>query len=59
MDADVADDRVRAQARCVPAESVILTCGNPSSMADIKHIADTNRIRYEKEDWKLVSPSKA
>jgi ferredoxin-NADP reductase len=39
------------QARCPPAETVILTCGNPLAMADIKHIADTNRIRYEKEDW--------
>jgi ferredoxin-NADP reductase len=51
--------RADLQARCAPAETVILTCGNPSSMADIKHIADTNRIRYEKEDWKLVLPSKA
>jgi len=51
--------RAGLQARCAPAETVILTCGNPSSMADIKHIADTNRIRYEKEDWKLVLPAKA
>ena len=39
------------QARCNPAETVILTCGNPLAMADIKHVADTNHIRYEKEDW--------
>jgi ferredoxin-NADP reductase len=39
------------QARCPAAETVILTCGNPLAMADIKHIADTNHIRYEKEDW--------
>jgi ferredoxin-NADP reductase len=39
------------QARFNPAETVILTCGNPLAMADIKHIADTNHIRYEKEDW--------
>ena len=38
-------------ARCAPAETVILTCGNPLAMADIKHVADTNHIRYEKEDW--------
>jgi ferredoxin-NADP reductase len=38
-------------ARFDPAETVILTCGNPLAMADIKYIADTNRIRYEKEDW--------
>ncbi len=31
--------------------TVILTCGNPYSMADIKYIADSNQIRFEKEDW--------
>ncbi len=31
--------------------TVILTCGNPLSMADIKYVADSNQIRYEKEDW--------
>jgi len=45
--------------RLVPAETVILTCGNPSSMADIRHVADTNSVRYEKEDWKLVLPARA
>lgn len=30
---------------------VILTCGNPSSMSDIKYVADANQIRFEKEDW--------
>jgi hypothetical protein len=38
-------------ARCSPAETVILTCGNPLAMADIKTIADASQIRYEKEDW--------
>jgi len=38
-------------ARLNPAETVILTCGNPRAMADIKYIADANQIRYEKEDW--------
>jgi ferredoxin-NADP reductase len=52
-------DLCRLQDR-MPAEgTVVLTCGNPFSMADIKHIADTNRMRYEKEDWKLVMPAKA
>jgi ferredoxin-NADP reductase len=37
--------------RMDPTNSVMLTCGNPDSMADIKHIADTNQIRFEKEDW--------
>jgi len=31
--------------------TVILTCGNPFSMADIKCVADSNQIRFEKEDW--------
>lgn len=34
-----------------PSGTVILTCGNPSAMADIKAIADANGIRFEKEDW--------
>jgi hypothetical protein len=38
-------------ARFEPSTSVLLTCGNPSSMEDIKHVADTNRIPFEKEDW--------
>lgn len=37
--------------RCDPSHSVILTCGNPSLMEDIKHVADTLHIRFEKEDW--------
>ena len=41
-----------------PGRTVILTCGNPSSMADIKHIAEVHGIRYEKEDWKLVLPAR-
>ncbi len=35
----------------LPTDTVILTCGNPMAMADIKYIADTNKIRFEKEDW--------
>jgi phosphoheptose isomerase len=42
--------------RLEPAQTVVLTCGNPSSMADIKHVADALGIRYEKEDWKVVLP---
>jgi hypothetical protein len=33
------------------ARTVLLTCGNPSSMEDIKHVADTRGIPFEKEDW--------
>lgn len=37
--------------RIDPSRSVLLTCGNPSSMEDIKHVADTHGIPFEKEDW--------
>ena len=37
--------------RLDPAHSVILTCGNPSVMADVKHIAESNQVHFEKEDW--------
>lgn len=39
------------QERIEPAHSVIMTCGNPFFMADIKTIADAVHIRFEKEDW--------
>jgi ferredoxin-NADP reductase len=39
------------RARLDPSRSVLLTCGNPASMEDIKHVADTHRIPFEKEDW--------
>ena len=44
-----ASDAVRQ--RLEAGRTVILTCGNPSLMADIKYIADSNQIRFEKEDW--------
>lgn len=37
--------------RMNPAETVLLTCGNPLSMADIKQVCDVQNIRFEKEDW--------
>lgn len=45
--------------RLEPSQTVIMTCGNPSSMADIRTVADAVGARYEKEDWKLVLPAKA
>jgi ferredoxin-NADP reductase len=39
------------QQRFNPPRTVILTCGNPYSMSDIKYVADANQIRFEKEDW--------
>ncbi|HVR71740.1 MAG TPA: hypothetical protein VMT87_12935 [Vicinamibacteria bacterium] len=44
--------------RLAPAETVIITCGNPSSMADIRVVAETLGIRFEKEDWKTVTPAR-
>ena len=37
--------------RLDPSRTVILACGNPSSMADIQYVAAANHIRFEKEDW--------
>ena len=44
--------------RLAPAETVVLTCGNPSSMADIRVVAETMGIHFEKEDWKAVLPAR-
>jgi ferredoxin-NADP reductase len=37
--------------RMDPTTSVVITCGNPWSMEDIKYAAETNGMRFEKEDW--------
>ena len=37
--------------RMDPAHTVVVTCGNPWSMEDIKYIAESNQMRFEKEDW--------
>ena len=37
--------------RMDPASTVLLTCGNPLSMGDIKYISGKNGIMFEKEDW--------
>jgi hypothetical protein len=42
--------------RLSPAQTVILTCGNPSSMSDIRVVAEAVGIHFEKEDWKAVAP---
>ncbi len=39
------------EARLDPTSTVIVTCGNPWSMEDIKYAAESNHMRYEKEDW--------
>ncbi len=45
--------------RLEPKETVVLTCGNPSSMTDIKRVADLVGMRFEKEDWKPVARAEA
>jgi len=37
--------------RMDPSTSVVITCGNPWSMEDIKYAAETTGMRFEKEDW--------
>jgi len=37
--------------RIRPAQTVVLTCGNPNGMADIAWIAAQAGMRFEKEDW--------
>lgn len=43
--------RKALQQRMDPSRTVIITCGNPWSMEDIKYVADSNHVRFEKEDW--------
>lgn len=42
-------DEVRK--RLHPEGLVLLSCGNAHSLADIEHVAKTNRIRFEREEW--------
>lgn len=37
--------------RLDPSKTVIMTCGNPWSMADIEQTAKTNSIKFEMEEW--------
>ena len=36
-----------------PADAVIMACGNPALMADIKYLAGIHEIRFEREDWSV------
>lgn len=38
--------------RMTPGETVVLNCGNPASMRDVKIVTESNGMRFEKEDWK-------
>lgn len=39
------------QRRVRSPKTVIVTCGNPLSMADIQYVAEANQVGFEKEDW--------
>jgi ferredoxin-NADP reductase len=39
------------QKRLDPSSTVVITCGNPWSMEDIKYAAETSGMKFEKEDW--------
>ena len=39
------------QRRVRSPKSVIITCGNPGSMADIEYVAETQGVHFEKEEW--------
>jgi ferredoxin-NADP reductase len=43
--------RESLRGRFDPSSTVVITCGNPWSMEDIKYAAETNGMRFEKEDW--------
>jgi ferredoxin-NADP reductase len=43
--------REELQKRMDPPKTVLITCGNPWSMEDIKYAAESNQIHFEKEDW--------
>lgn len=39
------------RSRFDPASTVVITCGNPWSMEDIKYAAEARGMKFEKEDW--------
>ena len=39
------------RARMNPGSTVILTCGNPRGMEDIRRIAEAQKIQFEMEEW--------
>ena len=43
--------REQLRERLDPQRTVILTCGNPSVMDDIRYIAESSKIKFEKEEW--------
>jgi ferredoxin-NADP reductase len=43
--------REALRSRFDPASTVVITCGNPWSMEDIKYAAEARGMKFEKEDW--------
>jgi ferredoxin-NADP reductase len=43
--------REALRGRFDPASTVVITCGNPWSMEDIKYAAEARGMKFEKEDW--------
>ena len=38
-------------ARVTPADTVLLACGNPASVADIESTAKRRQVRFERDAW--------
>jgi ferredoxin-NADP reductase len=45
----ISSESIRERIR--PGNTIIITCGNPKGMADIKHVADLQRIQFDMEEW--------
>ena len=43
--------REALRGRFDPTSTVVITCGNPWSMEDIKYAAEARGMKFEKEDW--------
>jgi len=44
-------DPAALRARLDPARTVVLTCGNPEAMDDVRRVADHLGVRLEREEW--------
>lgn len=45
----ISPDSIRG--RVQPGNTIIITCGNPDGMADIRHIAEVQGIHFDMEEW--------
>ena len=37
--------------RMKPGSTIVLTCGNPEGMADIRHVAGKHGLAFDMEEW--------